>query len=372
MMIKLKKWRALAIAVLASFNLWGSAEAASNVRITQIPLSIPESFVAKDASVKFKASGPTLLFSDSPEMVYHNGILYRDTVQGRVRLFYHHVNAVAGTKKLAILLKNEQIRPLHYKVLRQGIAGPGYNYMEVGKESQRNYFASTEQQQSSGSLSFGHSVELLSGRGVLLDTEQLATGTIDLELDRPTQISVMLCEPLSYLELFNDAAKLQPMDEHPLRGTFTKSDWEYTLKQPIDGAKPVKLKLAGSEGTGYIKGVDATTKLSAENYGNYGVVYRVNFTVASERPISFILNPIGGYFAGYGVLEHEGQRQLIALPEYDLCLGETVEEAVELAKLKAGKYSFVWSPPGASNLPIELIWRSSKSRLNKAYARSDA
>ena len=129
MMIKLKKWRALAIAVLASFNLWGSAEAASNVRITQIPLSIPESFVAKDASVKFKASGPTLLFSDSPEMVYHNGILYRDTVQGRVRLFYHHVNAVAGTKKLAILLKNEQIRPLHYKVLRQGIAGPGYNYM---------------------------------------------------------------------------------------------------------------------------------------------------------------------------------------------------------------------------------------------------
>ena len=162
------------------------------------------------------------------------------------------------------------------------------------------------------------------------------------------------------------------MDEHPLRGTFTKSDWEYTLKQPIDGAKPVKLKLAGSEGTGYIKGVDATTKLSAENYGNYGVVYRVNFTVASERPLSFILNPIGGYFAGYGVLEHEGQRQLIALPEYDLCLGETVEEAVELAKLKAGKYSFVWSPPGASNLPIELIWRSSKSRLNKAYARSDA
>ena len=68
MMIKLKKWRALAIAVLASFNLWGSAEAASNVRITQIPLSIPESFIAKDASVKFKASGPTLLFSDSPEM----------------------------------------------------------------------------------------------------------------------------------------------------------------------------------------------------------------------------------------------------------------------------------------------------------------
>ena len=54
-------------------------------------------------------------------------------------------------------------------------------------------------------------------------------------------------------------------------------------------------------------------------------------------------------------MEHEGQRQLIALPEYDLCLGETVEEAVELGRLKSGQYSCLWSPPGASNLPIELI-----------------
>ena len=72
----------------------------------------------------------------------------------------------------------------------------------------------------------------------------------------------------------------------------------------------------------------------------------------------------------YGVLEHEGERELVALPDYDLCLGETIEEAVELGKLKNGQYSFIWSPPGASNLPIELIWRVSKSKPARQNVKS--
>ena len=361
------------LSTLTALALSGAccSSALAGMRLYQTPLTIPEDYVAESMKTSFKTSGPTLLFSDSPEMVYHNGILYRDTVQGKVRLFFHHVNAVEGTKKLAIVLKSAQMRPLRYKIGRQGVDGPGYNYMAVGKESQRKYFAlDKEQELKSGSLGFGRSVELLSGHGLLLDTNQLATGTIDLELDRPAQISFLMCEPQSDIELFNDNASIQPMDEHPLRGTFAKSDWEYTLKKPINGEKPVKLKLAGSDGDGYIKGVDATTGLAAENYGNYGVMYKVNFTVESQRPVSFIVNPIGGYFAGYGVLEHEGERELVALPEYDLCLGETIEEAVKLGKLKNGQYSFIWSPPGASNLPIELIWRVSKSKPARQNVKS--
>ena len=74
----------------------------------QIPLNIPEDYEAKTVSVKYSTQGPKLLFSDSPEMVYHNGILYRDTVQGKVRIFFHHVNAVEGTKKLALMLKTRK------------------------------------------------------------------------------------------------------------------------------------------------------------------------------------------------------------------------------------------------------------------------
>lgn len=332
----------------------------STIASAQTPLSIPEDYEARTLEAQFVANGPTLLFSDSPEMVYRTGILYRDTVQGQVRLFFHHVNAVPGNKKLVVLLKNEKLRPVQYKLVRSGQGGHTYNWMGDGKEAQRQYFSDAEQRQLEGKLGFGQYVELLTGKGDILKQDELLTGTLDLELSAPTQLTVFMCEPQSDILLFNDNAPIQPMDEHPLRGTFKNADWNYAVKKPIDGKEAVKLKLAGSE-EGYIKGVDATTGLPAENYGNYGVNYRVDFTVKSKQPVSLILNPIGGSYAGYGVLEYEGKRQLLALPDYAVSLGETIEEAVELAQLKSGKYSFIWSPPGASNLPVELIWRSTRN-----------
>ena len=72
----------------------------------QRPVFIPEDYVTEQAQADFVANGPKLLFSDSPETVYRNGILYRDKVEGDVRLFLHHVNGVAGKKTLAVMLKN--------------------------------------------------------------------------------------------------------------------------------------------------------------------------------------------------------------------------------------------------------------------------
>lgn len=343
------------LCMLLSLVTFGVICGKADLAYAQRAVSIPEDYAAQEVKAKFAANGPTLLFSDSPEMVYRNGILYRDTVQGRVRLFFHHVNAVPGKKKLAVILKNEKMRPVHYKILRSGVDGMSYDYMRDGKNSQQKYFAE-QQKIIEGTLGFDRSTEILSGKGVLLAQDKLLTGTIDLELDKPTQISVLMCEPQSDLAIFNESAVIQPMDEHPLRGTFACSDWHYTVKQPITGDKPVKLKLASGE-EGFAKGVDATTNLPAENYGNYGVMYKIDFTIDSDKPVSFIFNPIGGYFAGYGILESEGKRKLVSIPDYDVALGGTIEEAVELAKLKAGRYSFIWSPPGASNLPVELLWR---------------
>lgn len=325
------------------------------------PLTIPEEFQSyKEIKPEFTANGPSLLFSDSPEMVYHNGILYRDNVEGEVRLFFHHVNAVAGKKKLAILLKNaDQLKPINYQVTRQGIAGKTTDWLMDGKNAEKKYF---DQQKNNpqGSLGFGTSRELLSGNGVLLKTNELLTGIIDIKLDRKAELSVLMCEPKADIELFNDNAAIQPMDEHPLRGTFPKADWNYRLKRAVnlDADEHLMVKLA-SEDEGFIKGVDATTGLPAEDYGNYGVIYNVDFSVEGSRKVQFIINPIGGPFAGYGILENRtsGQRTLLALPEKAIYFGSTIEEAMEIAVLDKGEYRFIWSPPGAGNLPIRLFWR---------------
>lgn len=327
-------------------------------------IDIPEDYAAQTAETNFKAEGPTLLFSDSPETVYKNGVLYRDKVQGDVRLFLHHVNGVSGNKKLAVMLKNvDQMHPINYKVIRVGEGAMAVDYLRDGKNAQKMYFEDKQQKTQEGKLGFGISKELLTGRGLILPTDKLYTATIDLYFERPVEVSVLMCEPKSDLELYNEAAQIQPMDEHPLRGTFANADWNYTLKKAIDTSVPqsLKLELATAQ-EGYAKGTDMTTGKPAENYGNYGVVYKVNFAITGEKPVNFLFNPIGGAFAGYGVLENKtkGERQLIALPENQVSVGWNVEEAIDLGLLRAGEYSFIWSPPGASNLPVQLIWESHK------------
>lgn len=305
---------------------------------------------------KVKAEGPKLLFSDSPEMVYETGILYRDTLQGEGRLFFHHVNGTSKLKKLAIIVKNNGLRPVNFAVTRSGIDGPSHDYQAVGKKSQEYYFE--EQKSKNSTLGFGKTLELLSGEGMLLPTDQLLTGTIDFFSDRPVEVTVLMCDPKTDIELFSALAKQLPIDEHPLRGTFVKADLNYKLQHSIDTEAGVgyALLLADSQTGEYLRGTDATTGLPAENYGNYGVIYNIDYKLKGDKPYELWLNPWGGMFAGVGVLEQGGQRKIINIPESP-AFGRLGEEGFCIARLEPNSEGrFTWSPPGASNLPIRLFW----------------
>ena len=65
---------------------------------------------------------------------------------------------------------------------------------------------------------------------------------------------------------------------------------------------------------------------------------------------------MGGEFAGYGIFTQNGKSKLVAFPQDKTSLGELGEDWLELGKLAQGKYNFVWSPAGSSNLPIALVW----------------
>ena len=322
-----------------------------NVPVTGFTQAVwPEQGVPdyQELRAKVKAEGPKLLFSDSPEMVYETGILYRDTLQGEGRLFFHHVNGTSKLKKLAIIVKNNGLRPVNFAVTRSGIDGPSHDYQAVGKKSQEYYFE--EQKSKNSTLGFGKTLELLSGEGMLLPTDQLLTGTIDFFSDRPVEVTVLMCDPKTDIELFSALAKQLPMDEHPLRGTFVKADLNYKLQHSIDteAGASYALLLADSQTGEYLRGTDATTGLPAENYGNYGVIYNIDYKLW--------LNPWGGMFAGVGVLEHGGQRKIINIPESP-AFGRLGEEGFCIARLEPNSEGrFTWSPPGASNLPIRLFW----------------
>lgn len=320
------------------------------------PFRLQEPAKFKEAKVEFKADGPTLLFSDSPEMVYKDGILYKDQVKGRVRLFFHHVNATSDHKKLAVVVKNTGLRPLQLQVLKAGIAGPDYNYLQAGKEAQQLYFTSGDK--SKVQLGYARHQELLTGRGLNLPPNTLVTGMVDLDLSEEAEIIVQMSSIYNNVELFSRQAKQQPIDEHPLRGTFTKADWHYSLKNKVKaGKRPTMVHLAGPN-RGYALGRDATTGLPAENYGNYGILYQLDFTVDGTKPVQLIFDPIGGEFAGYAVLEHCGSTKVLPMQGKDqLALGKNYEEALVLDKLEPGEYTLYWSPPGSGNLPVRFWWQ---------------
>lgn len=344
------------------------------IAAAQEKIVIPEDFADyQEVKYDFRAEGPTLIFSDSPEFVYENGILYRDNVEGKLRLFFHHLNAVKGTtKKLAVVLKNKNnLRPVNYKITRKGMGGKTYDWLLDGKVAEENYFTK-EQKESTGKLGFGKSVEIISGKGTLLTLNQLWTGIVDFELDNKVELSVLMCDARTDIDLFNENAKILPMDEHPLRGTFTNADWVYDIKDVIQGDKVRMLKLAGSEdGEGYIKGIDATTGLPAEDYGNYGVMYEMNFTIGGEKKMRFVMNPIGGPFNGWGVLEQNGKKKFIGMPDDAVSTDNNVEDARVLAKLKPGKYKFTWAPAGTASLPLRFFWMPEQHKpVAKKYFKS--
>lgn len=314
-----------------------------------------------EVAYTIEKSGPILLFSDSPEMVYKSGILYRDKVQGRVRLFFHHVNATNKLKKLAIVLKHESIRGLEYKIIKQGVCNPCYNWLKGGKDAEEQYFDLKQQPQKTVKLGFGRSAELLSGKGVMLEPNQLVTGIMDLEVAQEAEITVLMCEPLTDINLFNQRSSVEPMDEHPLRGTFRQADWHYTVTDELK-LKKDEVKMMCLANSGYFaKGIDKSTGLPAENYGNYGVVYKVDFEIKDKQKLNFYFAPMGGEFAGYGLWTNKGKTTLVALPQDKTSLGERGEDWLELGRLSKGKYSFIWSPAGSSNLPIALVWEGTRN-----------
>ena len=248
------------------------------------------------------------------------------------------------------------MRPVKYSVANNSIGNAGWHYLKVGKETQQKYFSGVHNT-TEGSLGFGKNAELLTGKGYVLEPAQLLVGTIDLHTDKPVQVSVIMCDEKTDLDLYNEYAPVQPMDEHPLRGTFDDADWNYTVSAPLntDNNNVYMLELA-SEEQGFARGKDGTTGKDAVNYGNYGIVYSVNFTISGNKPAAMYLNPLGGLFAGYGVLKKAGEEKILPLPQDKVAIGDSYDDLLKLGVLEPGTYSFIWSPPGASNLPVRLYW----------------
>ena len=320
-----------------------------------------------EAKVTTVAGGSTLLFSDSPEMVKECGVLYRDTVEGKVRLFFHHVNNTRATQKLAIVLQNKY--PLHPAIVtvgRQGVSRPNSGWLKAGKEAQLKYFEEAK----SRTFKLRGKKELLTGvKGLDFEPMDLISGIVDFDFTNPVIVSVMM---LPENTDFYDAVDVYPVlppdpGENALRGTFPTDRLNITMQGEFNtsGKDIWGVKLADNDS--YIHGIDATTGKKVVNFGNYGVIYDFSFKTKGRKAAQVRFNAYGGSYGGACYFDNGDKNSFIHLPRHVTGFGKTDHNAnVILGNIQGGKDGkVVFSPPGSSNLPIRIFFEPVPKKIEK-------
>lgn len=366
----MKKFFAAIIAAATSLGLIAPAE----VYAEEI------SSVMHKLEVYSQDSGGTLILSDSPEYVNRNGILYTDTVQGEARLLFYHLNDTGLRKKFAIIFENPSNKKAVVEITRGGLTAPNKNYFSVGKIAQTLYMEGE----------FSDRIELEryerkvyrpDEKYFLLKPGQLIHGVFDFTADKPVKIFLMMYPEHADTLQFLDRAEILPKDEQRLRGTFKQMNRTLTLKKPYDWKRDgLGYILIGDDVSDRFKhGIDATDGSEVVNYGNYGINYTLNFR--TRFTTRFCLSPLGGHYAGAVRYKYGDESGVIQTPRHRLYFGDRtppetpavalaraqglslMREGIELAELGnyRGQVSFEYSPPGASNLPVNIVLMPSKS-----------
>ena len=153
------------------------------------------------------------------------GILYQDTVQGKVRVLYYHLNNTKIPQKVAVVLENanHKEKANMVRVTRGGTAWPSDDYLWVGKTTQNQYFG---EQKNDLVLVMKDKKRLLQSSmdEIILQPGQLVYGVYDFNADHPVKTSVIIypanVDPFSFMNI----AKVLPRDSVALRGTFKGMD----------------------------------------------------------------------------------------------------------------------------------------------------
>ncbi|MBQ1914443.1 MAG: copper amine oxidase, partial [Selenomonadaceae bacterium] len=145
----------------------------------------------------------------------------------------------------------------------------------------------------------------------------------------------------------------------------------------------VYIPIGDNERDVYKMGIDAADGSTVQNYGNYGVLYRIEIPTTGTLSTHFLLSPLGGVYAGAVRVQHRGGTRLVETPTGKLYFGEKVPfglpekydekmffswdfEFADLGLYPSYKGTALeYSPPGASNLPALLVLAPGEEKKEK-------
>ncbi|GIP25349.1 hypothetical protein J23TS9_04790 [Paenibacillus sp. J23TS9] len=306
----------------------------------------------KNMDFTFTSEPATLIRSNSPETVYSEGLLYKETALGSTRFMLHHVNSTGKNEKLYVIATNTYTdRPAQITMQNFGIGGPNPYPELTGKTSIERYFQSMQDQ------SARQVINLAPGESKVIMTDVNKTkmkpgdtisALADAFSDYPVQYSVIMIDenkdPLQTLPYLTSLER----DVHN-RGTYPDSVRLIRYDEPV-GSTPSRLVLGDNKADPNLIGLDGIYGTETSNAGNFGVLYKITFSRVAPHTL-ITLNPRGGLYNGIvtvnGQVIQVANKAAVSAPNENSVLYRTgdFEQNVEI----------MYTPSPGSNLPINLL-----------------
>ena len=270
--------------------------AAANVSVT-ITGDRGTSFVSGVVTVSMWNQGvppiapTTLFFSDDPEYVSSEGLLFRGTIEPghATRLYYYH-SVVGVPRDLDVVLTAKVPTRVH---AISAAAGPDLDTMSVGHSVSRDFLLYRQRNQGIV-LDLAPNSPLVLRHDMMLQSE-LVAGSVDLHVlgGGPVTVSVVSPPAGGRPQPFLAGPRLPP-DGHNRHGVFDLDGFgDIGATYTVGG--PDATITYGSQ-TRSPRNVDALD--SGRNYGAYGVIYRIAFQLINptdtNRVVYLYERPRGG------------------------------------------------------------------------------
>ncbi|HJV47505.1 MAG TPA: copper amine oxidase N-terminal domain-containing protein [Bacillota bacterium] len=284
-----------------------------------------------------------VILSDSPENFTEFGILYQEKVKGKARLYGTHENHTGKMAQLSVVITNPTSQPIKLRTTHEGLATPSKFPEQQGQQALVNWYLKGEESKEQV-IAPGQSIVYY--RSGPLFPELGTNFMYDIETDGEAQVSFIAndpgVDPLNFKSLKN-----LPKGGN-VRGTFDAAsiDWEVDASK-LQG-KPGRVIIGDPASKSWVKGHDGVTGENAENEGNYGVFYNIEFKKPGKA--AFALVPRGGAFKGTVLFNNT----ILPLPESGVVfafqgylIGRTdgSEDSVKLQVV----------PPSGSSLPFDIL-----------------
>jgi hypothetical protein len=299
-------------------------------------------------------SGPTLLFSDEPEYVDSDGILYADEVDtGRYRVYVYHVNDGSERRRFTAVALNQTAVPVTFTVEKLAFAAPSADFLSVGRTVARDFLDAPGKP----------TVTVPPMTRVVVDAEldslvadsgELVHSIFQVNVIGALKISIVSVPEAANAATLTASLGLLPNSGIHTRGTFPLADRILMTRFP-GGLK--RLRLGSDEptdphlsGTSYVDGMPVTLA------GNFGMLYEVRIAEPAEE-LFLAVNPRAGVWAGAASgsagLDGNGGNYLLPSQGTSVALNS---EAVSLGRYTSGiGVASKLLTAGGSNLPIHLV-----------------